>query len=94
MKYDRFIKVKNRSQSTVEFVLEPWGEVYKMAPNDMFVVAGKGPEEDSFEVVFENDAISVWGWPGSVLWLYHNDKELGERTEPRTPVPPIPRRPK
>jgi hypothetical protein len=91
MEYDTVIKVINGSENPVDFVLEPWGEIHRMAPEDVFVLAAKGPEGDTFEVIYEKNSICVWGWPGSVVWLFHNEKELGAGSGPRTPVPRIPR---
>jgi hypothetical protein len=34
------------------FSLEPWGEQYRLAPEETFEIVARGPEGDSLEVEF------------------------------------------
>jgi len=34
------------------FFLEPWGEQYRLAPEETFEIVARGPEGDSLEVEF------------------------------------------
>jgi hypothetical protein len=71
----------------VTFFLEPWGEQYLMAPEATFEIVARGPEGDCLEVEFADDHIILYGWPGSVVTLFHAGTELGAGSSERTPIP-------
>jgi hypothetical protein len=73
--------------SAIRFVLEPWGEVYSFAPQDVFVVQARGPEPADPEVAYEEGAVTVSGWVGSTVRLFKNGEELGMGAFERAPVP-------
>jgi hypothetical protein len=77
----------------VTLCLEPWGEQYTLTPEATFTVIAKGPEGDALEVEWTDDHITLYGWPGSIVTLFHDGKEVGGGTSERTPVPATPRRP-
>ena len=70
-------------------MLEPWGEIYEMPAHASFDVVAEGPEDDTLEVQSTEEQITVYGWSGSIVWLYHNGEELGGSEEPRTEVPSL-----
>ena len=67
------IRIRNSHQSSVSVFLEPWGEVYTLAPNRTLVVKASGPISDSpdkmLEVEHAPDSITVYGWSGSGLTI-------------------------
>jgi hypothetical protein len=63
-------------------VLEPWGEVYEVAPGRGVDVVAHGPEEGRFEVSVQDGGIAVYGWTGSVAHV----EQDGVIIEPFTPA--------
>jgi hypothetical protein len=86
------LRIRNSHSAALTFYLEPWGEQYAMPPEATFAVVAKGPEGDSLEVEFADDHITLHGWPGSVVSLFHAGIELGAGFSERTPEPLTPPR--
>jgi hypothetical protein len=84
------LTVRNARAVAVTFYLEPWGEEYPMPPGAAFQVVARGPEGDALELEAGDDGIIVYGWPGSVVGLFHNGEELGGGRGERQPVPATP----
>ncbi|MBI2759949.1 MAG: hypothetical protein HYX51_00790 [Chloroflexi bacterium] len=81
------VRIVNPTGRELEFVLEPWGETFAMPPHAEFVIVGSGPPGDGPEVSYDDEVITVWGWPGSVLRVFHDDRELGRVGGKRIPMP-------
>ena len=81
------LHVVNPHSFAVPFVLEPWGESYQMPPHASFRVVGDGPSGDGPEVTIEADAITVWGWAGSVLRVEHATIPEAVARRERVPMP-------
>ena len=58
--------------------LEPWGQQYTMAPEATFTAVARGPEGDTLEVEVSDNHIILYGWPGAVVTLFHEGKEIGD----------------
>jgi hypothetical protein len=89
--YVTSLRVCNSRSIALIFSLEPWGEQYRLAPDETFEIVARGPERDSLEVEFADDQIIVYGWPGSVVTLFHKGTELGATDSKHTPIPATPR---
>jgi hypothetical protein len=87
--YQVVLRLSNSRAVETTFVLEPWGETYPFGVDDEFVIVLRGPENGSPEVDFGDDAVTVWGWPGSTARLFRNEEELGKGLHERTPVPRV-----
>ena len=83
-------RVINSREAPITFQLEPWGEEYEMPPGAIFQVMAHGPRGDALEVDIADGQITVWGWPGSVVALFHEGAELGAGRWGRSPVPSLP----
>jgi hypothetical protein len=92
--YVTSLRVYNSRSMALTFSLEPWGEQYKLAPEETFEIVTRGPEGDSLEVELAADQIILYGWPGSVVTLFYKGGELGASDAERTPIPATPRREK
>ena len=88
--YTTSLRVCNAHASPIALHLEPWGEQYTMPPEATFLVVARGPEGDALEVECAADHIVVYGWPGSVVTLFHAGKEVGACAAERAPVPLTP----
>jgi hypothetical protein len=82
------LKVLNSKGKRVNFVLEPWGEIYDFDPSDEFLVVIQGPAEGIPEVDINDESVMVYGWSGSTAQVFRNDEELSPHT--RSPVPQFP----
>ena len=91
--YVTLLRLCNVRTIPITLYLEPWGEQYTLGPEATFTVVARGPEGDALEVEWADDHIILYGWPGSIVTLFHDGKELGVGTAKRTPVPATPRRP-
>jgi hypothetical protein len=80
-------KITNPHDSEITLVLEPWGETYSVPPGTCLDIVGQGPSGDGPELSPGEDAVVVWGWPGSVLRVFRDGAELGNPGEARPPVP-------
>lgn len=80
----------NSQSREIRLYIEPWGEEYTMPAGATFAVVARGPEEDYLEVVFEDDSVTVWGWTGSVVNVYHDGVQLDAGTGEKPRVPPYP----
>jgi hypothetical protein len=73
---DTRLRVINTKTHNVNFVLEPWGNIYEMAPADEYVVVFRGPSPAEPEVELTDDAVTVYGWTGSTVCVYKGDVEI------------------
>ncbi len=83
-------RLVNSRDVAIKFYLEPWGEEYEMPPGAVFHVEARGPQGDALEVAIADQQITVWGWPESVVTLFHEGAELGAGRRGRSPVPSMP----
>lgn len=88
--YTMSLRVCNVHDIPMTLYLEPWGEQYTMAPEGTFLVVARGPQGDALEVECAEDHLVLYGWPGSVVTLFHAGKEMGIGTVERAPVPLTP----
>ena len=88
--YTTSLRVCNAHALPITLHLEPWGEQYTMPPKATFLVFTRGPEGDALEVECAEDRIVIYGWPGSVVTLFHAGKEAGAGAADRAPVPLTP----
>jgi hypothetical protein len=82
------IRICNNRSRTIDFTVEPWGDVHAMGPGEAFDVVATGPSEGTLEVDASEDGIVVFGWSGSVVQVFRDGKELGGSGRP--PVPSAP----
>lgn len=85
------LRIRNSRVISLAFYLEPWGEEYLIPPDATFEVIARGPQGDCLEVEYADDHITVYGWSGSVVSLFHKGVELGPGNGPPTPVPSVTR---
>jgi hypothetical protein len=58
----------NETSTETELVVEPWGEIYLIAPGDKVQVVGTGGEPSSaFELHQTPMGVTIFGWVGSIV---------------------------
>ena len=90
MNYSCSVRIRNGQPLAVQFVLEPWGEIYTMPTGAVFLVIASALRMGELEVDCTQDSITVYGWPGSTVRLFHDDTELGSGSGMRSEVPNTP----
>ena len=92
--YEVSILFENRRDTTMAFLLEPWGEFYEMVPRATFTLVLRSPIQDTATILygFEDgfDSITVYAWEGCTATLFQDGKELGAGLFPRSRVPKVP----
>ena len=84
------LRIVNSKSRELTLCIEPWGEIYEMPPESEFAIIGRGPEGDSLTFEVGDDAITVYGWAGSVVEVLRDGAPLGQRPLSRIPVPSAP----
>ena len=84
------LRIRNSRATSLTFYLEPWGEAYLMPPDAIFEVVARGPAGDCLEVEYAEDHITVYGWSGSTVSLFHAGIALGAACETQASVPTVP----
>ena len=84
------LRIRNSRATSLTFYLEPWGEAYSMPPDAIFEVVARGPEGDCLEIEYTDEHITVYGWSGSTVSLFHTGMALGADCEVQASVPTVP----
>jgi hypothetical protein len=68
---DFSFRVQNTRGSHLKIWLEPWGDLYLLEPGKQLKIDVRGPigtaPNNSLEIHSSEDAITLWGWSGSVV---------------------------
>jgi len=88
--YEVSMMVSNSRESTITFVLEPWGEIYTMEPRARFTLLLRSSIQGAVEIDDGVDSMTVYAREGCTAALFQDGEELGAGTSPRPRVPKIP----
>jgi hypothetical protein len=75
------VSIRNSEHDDVTFVLEPWGEIYRMPAGATFDVLGESDEDGKLEVEVVAGRITVYGWAGSTVEALFEGQELTPDSE-------------
>lgn len=81
------LRIRHSRATSLALYLEPWGEEYCMPPDGTFEVVARGPQGDCLAVEYADDHITVYGWSGSGVSLFHEGVALGPGNGTPPPVP-------
>ena len=70
------LRLNNNSADRLAVCVEPWCEHYSLLPAATLDVIAKGPEDALLEVDWEPARLTIYGWPGSVVAVLKDGKEL------------------
>jgi len=90
--YNASLMVTNSRETEVFLFVEPWANRYQMAPHATFIVKASSSIEGMLEIEYTEDAITVYGWEGSIVDLFHEGGELAIDDYSKHPVPPFPKK--
>lgn len=89
--YEISMVFSNRRETTVKFVLEPWGEIYPIEPRASLTVSFRSSilpsSPHNIEIEYGVDAITVYAWEGSTVALFQDGEEVGPGAFSRLHVP-------
>jgi len=85
--YTEYLMIKNSHAQQQRLHIEPWAEELAISTNTTYQIVAEGPLSGCLEVEIAEGTITVYGWPGSVLTVFHGKKALCECS---TPAPPLP----
>lgn len=87
--YTQHLRLSNDYSEPITLCLEPWGDEILIPSKATFEIVAEGPKGDGLEVACEERRVTVWGWSGSTLSVFHDGTKL---IECAIPVPPVPAR--
>lgn len=83
------LRVTNSSSETKTLNLEPWGEQYRLGPNESIDLRADGPAGGRLEMETLDRDVTVWGWSGSTVRVSRDGKEV-ESGAAKLPCPDTP----
>jgi hypothetical protein len=83
------LNIQNSQDRALRLYLEPWGEELSIPPTVTYKVEARGPEGDFLQIEVVEGGVAVYGWPGSIVSIFHNEKVVAECG---VPVPGTPTR--
>ena len=72
-------RVTNTKTVSIQFVLEPWGDIIEMLPDKTYEVIAVGPDDGTLETEVSDDQITVYAWVGASLTVTSDGKEIWSR---------------
>jgi hypothetical protein len=82
------LRVSNYGSEPITLCLEPWADEIPVPSKVTFEIVAEGPDGNCLEVTYRERRISVYGWSGSVLSVFHEGDRLVECAIPVPPTPP------
>ena len=83
----QYLRITNSKSTALRLHLEPWGEQFVMDPGTTFQIVATGPEGDCMELEYDDEHITLWGWSGSVISIFHKGQRLGGGDIPMPDLP-------
>lgn len=76
-----YVVFRNCSDQSIKVCLEPWGEEYRLMPNQEAKVSGKGDlDHDSIDIHYHIGCIQIYGWQKDMI-LFIDGKKPDEDHE-------------
>gem|GEM_PF-1853452 len=71
------IHFRNSLSTELTVNLEPWGEQHVIPSGDRFEIHALGPRNGhSIEIDIDTKFFTIYGWPSSVISMFHNGERL------------------
>ena len=68
-----------RTTRPIRIYLEPWGNEFDCPADTTLQIVGRGPKGDTLELEVGDDAVTVYGWPGSIVSVLRDGVPLAEQ---------------
>ncbi len=69
----------NQRPYTIDFVMEPWGDIFEMPPGKTYQVIAEGPKFGKLEKRISARRVTVYGWPGSSLKVMSDGVDITDK---------------
>ncbi len=80
--------LSNPKSEPVQLYIEPWGYAHTFLPGQSIRVVATSAKEGKFEIVEEQNKITIYGWEGSIMKFFCNDELIFDF---EIPVPEMPK---
>jgi hypothetical protein len=72
------MRLSNARDRELSLILEPWGDIVAIQPDDevLVVFLGPVPTSDIPEIEVTDDSMTVYGWTGSYASIFRNGEEI------------------
>ena len=85
--HTQHLRISNDYSEPITLCLEPWADEISILSKARFKIVAEGLKGDHLEVTYEERRISVYGWSGSTLSVFHDGERLIECAIPDPPTP-------
>jgi hypothetical protein len=86
--YTERIRIQNAHPHPLTIHIEPWGDQIPMAVDATYELVAQGPVGDCLLLAVEEGRLLVWGWSGSVMSVFCEEKLLCA-CDPPVPITPL-----
>jgi hypothetical protein len=86
MKFVSKVHLQNSTGQAVTFILEPWGDVYRIPDGKTAHVVGSSNEAGCFHVEMTDDGMCVWAWERSEAEVSIGTERAASRRESKSAV--------
>jgi hypothetical protein len=69
--------IRNTRSVPLRFLLEPWGEEYRVEPQSEVRIEFHGPGGESPIIEWGEHAVTAYGWSGSTARVFVDQQEVG-----------------
>ena len=83
------LRVSNGYSEPITLCLEPWADEILIPSKAGFDIVAEGPDGGHLEVTYEERRVSVYGWSGATLSVFHGRERLLECDIPVPLTPPF-----
>jgi hypothetical protein len=85
------VLLRNDTHSDMVLRLEPWGTERSFNAGTTKIVArGPADTEESLEIAYSEQAITVYGWSGSVIAVFQDGNKIADIDLPAPNTPRLP----
>jgi hypothetical protein len=68
----QYLWIRNAEEAPIVLCVEPWGNELPISNGHDYLVVFEGPKGEYPAVEWSKERVTVYGWPGSVAWVFLN----------------------
>ena len=76
MEHRSLAKFTNQKDSELRIDVEPWGDQLLLQPGQKINIVVTAPTQGELEVQIQENIITLFGWPGSVIHVFRDGIEV------------------
>ncbi len=82
MNFTSKVQLQNSTARPMTFLLEPWGDVYRIPVGKTAHIVGRGSQPGCFHLECSDDGIQVWSWEDSEVQVVIGGEHEGRTVRP------------